>query len=404
MTDAKKLVFIREKMPVTKNSVFLNTGTTGPLSTITIETLNEINNIELKESRAVIPGFVTLVQAKKDVRQAIAKMLNVTPQEIALTHHTTNGMNIVIHGLSWQPGDEIITTNLEHQGGLLPIYSASRRYGVIIKVVNLDVNDTPDEIVAKLEAAITKRTRLLAFSHVAWNTGQCLPMNEIVAMGHRHQVMSLVDGAQSAGAIPLDLAASKVEFYAIPGQKWLCGPEGIGALYIRQDCFSQVSPTFLGYLSLTEPSMYDLNGEFMLAPDARRYEVGTVYRPAIKAMANNLKWLAEEVGWDWIYAHITQMTNYTHTSLSELAGVTVITPPGSLSGLISFKLDGYEPPRVMMKLLEYNIVVRFVGNPYSLRVSVGFYTTKGDIDRLMAALAAILASAPDSLPEFVTPW
>ena len=341
--------------------------------------------------------------AKVELRQAFADLTNASPAEIALTHHTTEGMNIVAHGLNLQPGDEVVTTTLEHEGGLLPLYILKQRRGITVKTVEL-MNTTDDaEIVRRLEAAISPRTRLILFSHVAWNTGQRLPLAEISAMARRHHVLTLVDAAQSVGAIPLDLPASGVDFYAMPGQKWLCGIEGTGALYIRRERLGMLSPTFVGYASLELSSMYDYDGAFMLASGARRFEVGTVDRPGIYAMLANLRWMADEVGWEWIFERIAAMATLTFNALQSLPGVTVITPKAGQSGLITFQLDGYDPARVMTKLAQENIVIRFLPYPYALRVSTGFYNTEADIDRLVGALEDILSLNPDDLPEFVMP-
>jgi L-cysteine/cystine lyase len=213
-------------------------------------------------------------------------------------------------------------------------------------------------------------------------------------------VLSLVDAAQSVGAIALDLPASGVDFYAMSGQKWLCGPEGTGALYVRRDRLSLAAPTFVGYKSMGDAARYDYTGYFMPSPDARRYELATIYRPGLKAMIANLTWLADTMGWEWIYARIARLAAYAHDALSRLPGVRVITPPGPQAGLITFTLEGYDPARVMTRLAQADIVLRFIDQPYALRISTGFYNTEGDIDRLIDALRDILAQNPDMLPLY----
>ncbi len=404
MTESEKIALIRQAMPVTKDKVYLNTGAVGPIAAVTHNALQQEQACELAEGRATLSHYKQLLQAQAELRQAIASLVNATPYEIALTHHTTDGMNIISHGLEWQPGDEIITTNLEHPAALLPLYVLRQRRGVAIKFVELAANDPRQAIVRKFEAALTPRTRLLVFSHVAWNTGQRLPLAEIVALGHRQHILSLVDGAQSVGAIPLDLPASEVDFYAMPGQKWLCGPEGIGALYVRRDRLSLVWPTFAGYATMAASGAYDLTGYFVPARGAARYEVATVNQPTIAAMVSNLNWLAETVGWDWIHVRIAHLAEYAHTVLSRLPGVTVITPPGPQAGLITFNLNGYDPTRVMTALTDQGIFLRYLQEPYALRLSTGFYNSEADLDRLAAALQTILAADPEALPEFVSPW
>lgn len=401
MSDIQKINLIRESMPVTANKVYLNTGSVGPLSTITGQTLQESVARELAEGRANMSEIMASKQAAAELRRAFANLVQAGPQEIALTHHTTDGMNIVTHGLGWQPGDEVITTDLEHPGGLFPLYVLRQRHGVVVNVVKLPPHLSHDEIVGRLEAAITPRTRLLAFSHVAWSTGVRLPLEEIVLMARRHHALTLVDGAQSAGAIPLDLPATGVDFYAMPGQKWLCGPEGTGALYVRQNRLTTVAPTFVGYRTMGDAGAYDLTGYFMPSPDARRYEMATIYRPSIKAMLANLTWLDETVGWAWIYDRIAYLSEYARDKLGQLPGATMLTPPGPQAGLVTFNLEGYDPARVVTKLIEEDILIRFIPEPYyALRVSVGFYNTKSEVDRLVKALREILANDPESLPEY----
>ncbi len=404
MSDSDKITYIRDQMPVTRRKVFLNTGTSGPLATRTTAAMQEEMARELEEGRAGVQSFRRFGEIKTALREAFARLVNARPAEIALTHHTTEGMNIVTHGLNWQPGDEVVTTTLEHEGGLLPLFVLKQRQGVTVKVVRLAPDDSPEEMVARLEEAFSPRTRLLVFSHVAWNTGQRLPLAPLATMARRHGVLTLVDGAQSAGAIPLDLPASGVDFYALPGQKWLCGPEGIGALYVRRERLALVAPTFAGYASLENPTLYDLTGYFLPARGARRFETGTVYRPAMRAMADNLDWLEREVGWEWVYGRIAHLFDYTRRALSDLPGVTLITPPGPQAGLLTFTLDGYDPARIVTRLAEQGIIIRFLPHPYALRVSTGFYNTPADIDRLIAALQDILAHSPDDLPPYTPPW
>jgi L-cysteine/cystine lyase len=401
MTNSEKIAEIRNAFPAVKNKVYLNAGSVGPISTITTQVLHQSSAEELEEGRSSMAGFYTFRVKKAELRSAYARLVNASPDEIALTHHTTDGMNIAIHGLVWQPGDEVITTNLEHPGGLLPVYVLRQRYGVTVKIIEAPPHLLPQEVVARFEAAITPHTRLLVFSHVAWNTGMRLPLKEIVEMAHRHFVLCAVDGAQSTGATPLDLPGSGVDFYAMSGQKWLCGPEGIGALYVRKERLSELQPTFVGYASMGDAGIYDLRGAYMPAPNARRYEVATVNRPTIKAMTANMAWLEESVGWEWIHARIISLAEYARRRLAQLPGVTIITPPGPQAGLMTFNLTGYDPARVVAKLAEDDIIVRFIPEPYyALRISTGFYNNEQDIDTLVEAIQCIQAGAPESLPEF----
>ena len=389
MMDAGKIARIRMAMPVTGQSIYLNTGAVGPLANVTVEVMSQAVEFEYEAGRASPGVWEAKAKAKANLRAAFARLVQAPPETIALTHHTTDGMNIVTHGLSWQPGDEIITTNLEHPGGLIPLYVLQQRRGVKVQIIQITAADSADDILARFEAALSPRTRLLAFSHVAWNLGIRLPLEAIVEMGHRQGVMSLVDGAQSAGAIPLNLPTSNVDFYAMPGQKWLCGPEGIGALYVRSDRVPELAQTFVGYASLNE-GQYDYAGHFTPGPGAQRFEVGSVNGPSMKAMIANMAWLENWVGWDWIHARTAQLAHDTRAALANLPGVSVITPSGQHAGLTSFTLNGHDPAQVCATLAESGIVLRTIKDPACLRISTGFFNTEGEIERLMTGLKAII--------------
>ena len=397
MRDDEKARRARAEMPVTGRKAYLNTGTAGPLARVTQEALEAGGRFEYETGRGTFSNFPVLMEDITRLRAEFAALMGVSVNEVALTHHTTDGVNIVANGLSWQAGDEIVTTSAEHEGGLLPLYVQKRRHGVVVRVVDVGSADSPDEIAVRLGRAIGPRTRLIAISHVNWNTGLRMPIECIAAIARERGVLTLVDGAQSAGAIPLELGSSGIDFYAVPAQKWLCGPEGIGALWVRAESLAFLEPTFIGFFSLVDTSSYDLSGNFMPASGAQRFEVGTVYRPAIKAMGVNLEWLSQELGWQWIHARIAGLAERARRALLEIPEVEMVTRAGAGSGLITFALRGYDPRRVVAELEKSDIVVRNLGDPEALRVSTGFFNDDEDISRLVEGLRTITAMDPEAL-------
>ena len=398
MNDQEKADYARAEMPVAAARAYLNTGTAGPLARVTREALEEGTRFEYETGRGAFGSFPVLSADLERLRAHFAALLGAGESEVALTHHTTEGINIVAHGLAWRAGDEIVTTTAEHEGGLLPLYVLKHRLGVVVKVVALGFEDAPDEIVARLAAAIGPRTRLLAISHVNWNTGLRMPVERLAALARERGVSTLVDGAQSVGAIPLDLGRSGVDFYAAPAQKWLCGPEGIGVLYVRAESLALLEPTFCGFFSLPDAASYDLSGYFVPAPGARRFEVGTVYRPAIRAMCANLQWLTERLGFEWIHARVAALAESARAALLAVPEVEMVTRADAGSGLLTFALRGYDPRRVVARLEEQDVVLRNLGHPRALRISTGFYNNHDDIARLVEGLRAIAAADPESLP------
>ena len=143
-------------------------------------------------------------------------------------------------GMTWSPGDEIITTFEEHPGLLLLLALLARRFGVVTRYA--DIGDGASGVVEALADRISSRTRVIAISHVLWSTGAVLPLREISELARQHELMVVVDGAQSAGQVPVDLHAMGIDAYAMAGQKWLCGPEATGLLYVRRDRFADIAP------------------------------------------------------------------------------------------------------------------------------------------------------------------
>lgn len=392
MTDQDKLADIRQELPAVSECAYLNTGTCGPLPRRTTNAIQTEAERELLRGRIDFDGYMRLLRATNELRERMARLLGADAEEIALTHHTTEGMNIGTWGLNWKPGDELITTTLEHEGGLLPAYMAGRRLGVTVRVVDLGSGEA--DVVGQLEQAITPRTRLISVSHVSFSSGARLPLAEIVEMAHRHRVLVLADGAQSAGAMPIDLHALGVDMYAVPGQKWLCGPEGIGALYVRRDRLSEIQPTNVGFLSLWPDLRIDFTGEFQLSPDARRYEVGSVFRPAYYGMLESLRWLEDEVGWSWAFERIAALSQEAVTMLEGLDGVRVLTPPNR-AGLIAFTLDGHAPDEVVAGLAQRGIRIRPIKHFRCLRVCTGFFNTSEELSLLADALTNLPSGGGD---------
>lgn len=378
---------IREELPALEHIAYLNTGTAGPMPRRTAEAVTAEVQRQLRHGRSDLTYYEeTYTPTREEVRARFARLLGAEPDEVAITHHTTDGMNVATWGLNWQPGDEIVTTTTEHPGGLLPVYAAVRRFGLTVRMV--DVEDGGDEVAGRIAAALSPRTRLVTLSHVSFKTGAVLPIAEIVEAAHDAGALVAVDGAQSAGAIPLDVRALGVDFYAIPGQKWLCGPEGVGALYVRRDRIPELAPTFVGYASMRDGDAVDLSGHFIPASGARRYEVATVFWPGLFGMHASLRWLEETLEYEWIYAQTQRVTRHCRTMLSELPGVTIWSPR-PCAGLTTFTVEGVDPDTAVAALLEQNVVIRAVSDPLRLRVSTGFFNDEEDVERLCTGIASL---------------
>lgn len=384
MPDRTHIDLVRQELPATTSRIYLNTGTFGPLPACAARATQQRLQRDLQEGRLNMASFEETGRIYEAARQRVARLLNAYDDEIALTDSTGEGLNIICYGLDWQAGDEIITTNHEHISMLAPLYQLRARYGVVVRMADLG----PDAALPAPEAVaarITDRTRLIAISHVTWTTGARLDINAIGAMGHAQGIPVLIDGAQSAGAIPIDVHALDVDFYALPGQKWLCGPDGTGALYARREALNRVTSTYVGYWSTADSHA----AEWKLLENARRFEAGGRQTAAIAAQAATLGWLEETVGHHWLLARIAQLHTFAARTLQTVPGLRLLTPRPGESGLLTFTLERGTPDEVVSYLREqYNIATRTIADRHAIRVSTGFYNTEEEIETLATALGA----------------
>jgi L-cysteine/cystine lyase len=379
---------VRADLPAVTAVAYLNTGTYGPLPRAAYEVMAARERLDFERGRAGGGGFQEMMAARAEVRRDAGRILGAPQDEIALTLGTTHGMNYALWGLNWQPEDEIVVTNLEHIGGLATAYVLQHRLGVRVRFA--DCHD-PARVVDAIRAELSPRTRAVAFSHVAWGDGYVFPVADIAEAAHRAGALVVVDGAQSAGAVPVDVKALGVDAYAAPGQKWLCGPGGTGALYVSAVALDRLYPSFAAGGSF---AAFDEFGSFTVQPNARRFEMGAGFAPAVLGLRASLGWLLAEVDLEWAYRRVTELADYARAQLAGVEGVTVRTPVGTPSGLTNFAFAGWEPAAVVEELGECGVVIRSIRHPEGLRVSTGFYNDQGDIDRLVAALREVRRLTP----------
>lgn len=387
-TNAKSDV-IRAALPATQHAAYFNTGTCGPLPLACTNAMIHDEQRESDEGRIGMSGFLAFRDAKDALRNSLARLLGCDPAEVAITHNTTEGVNYAIWGMNWKEGDEAVTTSVEHIGGLAPLYVLEQRFGVRLKIV--DCGTTGEQALAAISAALSDRTRVVVLSHVAYSTGYVLPLKQIVERAHAAGALVVADGAQAAGAIPLNMHELGVDAYAVPGQKWLCGPEGTGAMYVAAASMDRFGASFSGYSSFEH---FDELGSYAPQPDARRFELGSVYRPAIGGLKESVEWILNEVTLDWAFERIRTLASYCRKGLESIEGVEIITPRGDQAGLINFTFPAWDPQAVVEELADRGLLIRSVSRPACLRVSNGFYNTEEEIDSLVAALKELSQQSP----------
>jgi L-cysteine/cystine lyase len=354
----------RALFPILERFAYLNAGTFGPLATPTLTAMQERAQYDTDQGRGGREWFQSILALRASVRERIAVLIGATPDRVALTASTTDGCNIVLAGLGLGPGDEIVTTDSEHPGLLLPL----RVSGATVRVAEVAGRPTA-EAFDRLTACVGPQTRLLALSHVLWTTGQVMPVKELK---RETGLPLLVDGAQSVGAIPVDV--TEFDFYTVSGQKWLCGPEPLGALYVRApEELAIAIPSYFAQQSI-EP-----DGSFVPTEGGARFDSGWIATPTLAGFEAAL-----ETAPGWRFERAAAMAARCREALAQQYEV-IVDPP--LSTLVSFVPPG-DPAGSVAKLYERGVVVRDLPGTGWVRASCGWWTNEEDIDRLLSGVAS----------------
>ena len=396
-TDAERLAVLRAGLPATRAGIYLNTGTAGPLPAEAAAAMAEIADRELAVGRATRESFDELLARLDEARAVVAAVLGTGMDLVALTHSTTEGINLALGTIDWRPGDRAVTTSLEHPGVTGPLALLRDRLGV--EVVEAEIGDGGDDaltLAALEDAAAGGRTRAIVASHVAWSTGALLPAAAIASLARRCGVVGILDGAQSAGAIPLAIDEIGADFYAVSGQKWLLGPEGTGALAVGRSIASSVLPPVGGFFAASTPYAV---GRDALWPDARRFETAGLHKPSIVGLARSSGWLSMFVGLPWAHERAARLADIAADRLAATPGVTLVTPRARMATLVSFRVAGWTADEVAEALgRRVHAIVRSIPGLDAVRLSVAFFVTDDELRRVLDAVEELAAHTPATLP------
>jgi len=350
------------EFPVLERFAYLNAGTLGPLSRTTIDAIEARTRRDRERGRAGKEFFEGMLALRARVREKLAALVGAPAGRLALTSSTTEGCNIVLGGLGLGPEDEVVTTNSEHPGLLAPLHLT----GASVRVADVTTRPAADALEAVL-TAITPRTRLLALSHVIWTTGQVMPVHELK---RETRLPILVDGAQSVGAIPVEVG--ELDFYTVSCQKWPCGPEPSGALYVRDP--DALPMAYASYFSLQS---IERDGTFVPKEGALRFDSIWLPTPTLAGLEAALDQAPL-----WRFERAAEMTEQCRLALAER--FEVVSEPGQ-GTLVSFIAPG-DAAEAAVRLYDAGVVVRDLPGTGWLRASCGWWTNEDDIDRLLSAL------------------
>jgi selenocysteine lyase/cysteine desulfurase len=381
---------LRRDLPITETTTYFQTGGHGPTPDSVTGVFCEQMAFWNHQALAGPEMRRALAERHDAARRQLADFLNVKCEELAFTANTSRGEHRVLHGIRWRPADEFVVSSMEHVSIQGACQALRRRYGVVVKVVPADRGD--DVLLEALEAALTDRTRLVCLSQVSTMDGRRLPIAEAAPIAHRQGVPLMVDGAQSVGQYPVDVAALDCDFFVGSGHKWLLGPTGLSFIWVAPERIPDFRPDFIPdyspWLRPTDPRPP--------ITAATRVEQGTADVAKRIALGRALE-IMTALGMERVEAHVRRLIGILFEEVGQWRGARILTPtePGRASGLLALTFDGYDEPRLrdlVARLAEARIVVKFQPELTGLRISVASFNNENEVRRLLEALKRLLSA------------
>jgi selenocysteine lyase/cysteine desulfurase len=351
---------LRAEFPVLEHVAYLNAGTDGPLPAAAVRAAQSELEAELGLGRTT-PHFMRRFELQAELRAGYARVMRAAVEDVALTTSTSEGIGAVMAGMDLGPGDEIVSSDQEHPGVLGPL-KAARDRGATVRLVPF----------SGLADAVRATTTLVVCSHVGWVSGEIAPAGLAEV-----DVPVILDGAQGSGAVPVDVTALNCAAYAAAGQKWLCGADGTGMLYVSpswRDRIRAIAPSYISFEDTTRGL------ESPLKDDARRYDTPSLSREVTALSLASLQVL-ERHGFEDILRHARDQAALLARMLEE-AGHAV-APRGD-STLVAW--EDADPEATRDRLAEAGIAIRNLPGRPLLRASVGAWNDESDLGRLLEAL------------------
>jgi L-cysteine/cystine lyase len=291
-------------------------------------------------------------------------------------------------------GDHILLSDCEHPGVIAAVQEVQRRFGVEVSTCPLKATLNQGDPVAAVANYLKPNTRLVVLSHILWNTGQVLPLAEIIAACHSYSntqpIRVLVDAAQSVGVLPLNLTELQADFYAFTGHKWWCGPEGVGGLYVRPEAQETLQPTLIGWRGITGNSQGAPTG---WKPDGRRYEVATSAYPLYAGLRIAIAVHQSFATATGCYDRIRSLSRLLWQQLNQLSGVTCLRINAPQAGLVSFQVEGRSHAQLVQFLEGRRIMTRTILDPDCVRACVHYFTLESEVQQLVEAVQQFVTQA-----------
>jgi cysteine desulfurase / selenocysteine lyase len=335
--------------------------------------------------------------AYEGARERAARFINArSPQEVIFTRGTTEGINLVAN--TWaldhlKPGDVILLSELEHHSNLVPWQMVARRTGAKINYIPVTGDEGTLDL-SQLDEQLARGVKLLSITHISNSMAVINPVSDICTRARRAGVVTVVDAAQSAGHLPVDVQAIGCDFLAFSSHK-ICGPTGMGGLYGRKELLENLSPYQGGGEMISKVEYY--HTEYNVPP--HRFEAGTPHIAGAAGLHAAMDYL-DAIGREQIFAHDQNLAEYCAAQLGDFPGIRIFGPKKGRAGLVSFVLKGAHALDVATLVDQRGVALRAghhcnqplmarLGVPATLRASFYFYNTRNEVDRFIEILRKV---------------
>ncbi len=370
---------------------YCNTGTLGASPREVVDALTQgIRRIETELAQWPYEQAdgepLTGYQKLEDVRALAARFVNASVPEIALTQNATMGMNFLANGLDLTAGDEVVSTDHEHGGGISPWRLLAKRRGIVVKELALEpaLAQGPDAVVRLFASAMTPKTKVVMFSHITSGLGALLPAGELCALARKGGALAIVDGAQAVGQVQVDVRALGCDAYVGSPHKWMMAPKGTGFMFLRKDVQDRFWTTLASY-------QWDNHEDGAF----RFMQFGTGSVPVVEGLVAALRFI-DRIGMARIERWDAMLTKRLRDGLAQIPAARVASPRDSrlTAAITTFRVDGMKAKALQDALWARKVRVRAQNDTRGVRLSAHMYLSPADIDTILDVTARAARQKP----------
>jgi cysteine desulfurase/selenocysteine lyase len=377
----KDIELIPKDFPVTKKKIYMNCGSFAPMPLYTIKSITDFLVRCSEEGPDSTSAQEYITSLMKELRILVSQLINCEPEEIIFTQSTTEGINYVASGLDWKKSDIIIARGglHEHYANYFPWLNISKKYGVKLEETKIDNNGFFDlDKIDKI--AKNKNTKLITLSHVLYNNGAIMPVEEVGKIAKKQNMLYSIDAAQSVGTINVDVKKIGCDFLAFPGFKWICGPPGIGIFYCKKESAEMLTPKYIG----GESAIITKEKNLVYAGSPQKFQTGFRNYVGIAGLVSSLKYI-QRLGVNNIRKMNIDVANEIIEGLGKIRGISIYGPEDEKlrTSIVSFVIDSVSPKITVSSLQEKGIIVaeRDIvggGKKKAVRASPHFFNTSNE--------------------------